>query len=337
MIVVTNPTVLKYQGARLRKSLASFRADIVTVPDGERHKTLQTADRVVSRLVRLGADRHSVIVAFGGGVIGDLAGFVAATYMRGLRFVMVPTTLLAMADSSVGGKVAVNHPGGKNLIGAFHQPEMVLIDRSTLSTLPDREYYCGLAEIAKYGLAVDRRFFQWLAVRMARLVRRGPVVHDAVFESLRYKARIVSRDERDAGPRLVLNFGHTFGHALEGLDRYRAIRHGEAVWLGMLAAAHASAQTGLMDDDDFEEIVSWLSFPLSLLQASRAVRSFVLNLDPRDAVKWMRRDKKAGDGHLRLVLLERIGRAVVVPSPGDAQLRRSLGWMKTFMMERIRM
>jgi 3-dehydroquinate synthase len=239
-----------------------------------------------------------------------------------------------MADSAIGGKVAVNHPWAKNVIGAFHQPKFVFVDFDFLRTLSKCEFLCGLAEVAKYGLAVDRSFFTWLRKNMPGLLDRGQVVEEAIRQSCRLKARIVAQDEKDTGKRMILNFGHTFGHALECVGEYKAIKHGEAVWLGMLAASHMSFQTGLMDDDDFEEILMTLRPPLHRIGANPRVRKFVQSWSLRGAVKQMNSDKKSRRGLRHVVLLRGIGKAAVFQWSDDAQLQRSLEWMKAMVDKR---
>lgn len=336
IFVVTNPTILRRHGPRLRSVFQAMDARMLTVPDGEKFKTYDRAFDLHSRLIAAGADRDSVIVALGGGVIGDLAGFVAATYMRGVPLVLVPTTLLAMVDSSVGGKVAVNHPLAKNIIGAFHHPKFVLTDTAFLETLPDREYMAGLAEVFKYGLAVDASFYQWLKKNQTALMNRGHGVRKAIRDSVRLKAGIVEKDERDAGRRMVLNFGHTFGHALESAGNFSAIRHGEAVWIGMLAASFMSYQAGLIGEDDWENILMTLERPLSLVASQKPVRSFIRRVDVVDVIRRMDRDKKKRDGRLRMVLLSDIGKAGIFEWHDRRVLRQSLAWTLNILHERSR-
>ncbi|HTP45911.1 MAG TPA: 3-dehydroquinate synthase, partial [Casimicrobiaceae bacterium] len=231
-VVVTNPTVAEHHLGALEKALtgAGIRHDKILVPDGERHKNWTTLYEIHTRLLELGAERSTAVIALGGGVVGDLAGFAAATYQRGVPLVQIPTTLLAQVDSAVGGKTAVNHPLGKNMIGAFHQPQLVVSDIATLGTLPAREYLAGIAEIIKYGAIRDLSLFEWLEANIERLVAREPdAVEHAVTESCRIKSSIVAADERESGERALLNFGHTFAHAIETATRYETWLHGEAV------------------------------------------------------------------------------------------------------------
>ena len=249
LIVVTNPIVASYHLETLRAALraASIRHDVVTIADGEQHKDWATLYDVHTQLLELGAERSTTLVALGGGVIGDLAGFAAATYQRGIAFVQMPTTLLAQVDSSVGGKTAVNHPLGKNMIGAFHQPRAVISDTATLDTLSQREYLAGIAEVIKCGAVRDLALFEWLEANMERLVAREPdAVTHAVIECCRIKAEIVAADERESGERALLNFGHTFAHAIETATGYGRWLHGEAVAVGMIMAAMLSERvTGM--------------------------------------------------------------------------------------------
>lgn len=246
-VVVTNPTVAALYGAAATASLqqAGYRPLLIEIPDGEEFKNAATLQSVYDRLIETGADRHSFVVALGGGVVGDLAGFAAATFLRGIPFVQVPTTLLAQVDSSVGGKTGIDHPLGKNLIGAFYQPQLVLSDVSTLMTLTDRHYRAGLAEVVKYGAVLDAEFFALLEQKVDGLLQRDVDLLGAVVaRCCELKAQVVEQDEREAGLRAVLNYGHTVGHALETLCSYRELVHGEAVAIGMVAAARLSCQAG---------------------------------------------------------------------------------------------
>lgn len=245
VLVVTNTTVAPLYLERTCAALQGLRYEAVILPDGERYKTLETLDAVFTALLEKRFDRHCTILALGGGVIGDLAGFAAACYQRGVDFIQVPTTLLAQVDSSVGGKTAVNHPLGKNMIGAFYQPRCVLADTETLNTLPDRELSAGLAEVIKYGLIRDRPFLEWLEANLdALLIRDAAALSEAIERSCRNKAEIVAADERETGERALLNLGHTFGHAIETGVGYGQWLHGEAVAAGTVLAADLSARLG---------------------------------------------------------------------------------------------
>ena len=305
-VVVTNAAVASHWLAPLRVALASggFRSEVVLVPDGESYKSLATLSDVLTRLLELAAERQTTLVALGGGVVGDLAGFAAAIYQRGMPFVQVPTTLLAQVDSSVGGKTAVNHPLGKNMIGAFWQPRAVLVDTDCLRTLPDRELAAGAAEVIKAGAIRDRAFFEWLEGSIGALVARdaGALEH-AIFESCRIKSEVVAADEHETGERALLNFGHTFGHAIENAAGYGAWLHGEAVAAGMALAARLSARVAGLPPADGERLVALLARAGLPLAPPR--------LPPSRWLELMSRDKKVEAGVIRFVLLEALGRAVV--------------------------
>jgi len=257
--LVTNPTVSGFYGDAAFRSLqeAGFSVVRIEIPDGEEFKNAETLNRVYDALIDAGLDRKSFIVALGGGVVGDLAGYAAATYLRGIPFVQVPTTLLAQVDSSVGGKTAIDHPRGKNLIGAFYQPRLVVIDVDTLSTLPEREYRAGLAEVIKYGISLDGPFFDYLEENAAAVDGRDPAcLGEIVRRCCGIKAGIVEQDEKESGLRAVLNYGHTLGHALETLAGYRELVHGEAVALGMVLAARVSARLGYCSEEDVVRITA---------------------------------------------------------------------------------
>jgi 3-dehydroquinate synthase len=283
----------------------NFRVDLAVLPPGERQKCLQTASLLYDRLADLGADRHTLVVAIGGGVIGDLAGFVAATFARGLRLLMVPTTLLAMVDSSIGGKVAVNHPKAKNLIGAFHQPAGVWIDTDALNTLPDREYRSGLAEVAKYGVIFDAGLFAYLEVNSAAVLARDPAVErHLVASSCQHKADVVAKDEREvSGLRALLNYGHTFAHAFETVAGYGTWLHGEAVAAGMVCASRLAERRGLVGREITERQQQLLgTFGLPIRPGDWPVDSLIAT---------MRSDKKTVAGQMRFILPTAIGAAAV--------------------------
>src|SRR5438445_10680506 len=247
--VVSSPLVWRLHGAQFARAVEG--AEAILVPDGERFKQLPTVTRIYDALVRANADRAAMLITFGGGVIGDMAGFAAATYLRGIALVHVPTTLLAQVDSAIGGKVGVNHPLGKNLIGAFHQPHAVIVDPLVLVTLPRREFRAGLYEVIKYGMTSSASLFDRVARERQAIFARAPEALTAIIaESCRIKARVVADDEREAGPRRVLNFGHTAGHAIEAVTKYRRFRHGEAGGYGMLVAAELAQARGALADRD---------------------------------------------------------------------------------------
>ena len=308
-LVVSNETVAPLYHKRLLSNLAGCDVSLIELPDGEAHKTVATMQSILDQLVESGANRDTSIVALGGGVVGDIAGFAAACYMRGVDFVQVPTTLLAQVDSSVGGKTGVNHPQGKNLIGAFHQPRAVLIDTDTLNTLPDRELSAGIAEVIKYGAICDAGFFAWLEDNMSALLRRDPdALAYAVRRSCELKAEVVAEDEREAGRRAILNFGHTFGHAIEHCQGYGAWLHGEAVAAGMLMAARLS---GIAAAD------------VERLQALVAAGGLPVEPPAIDADDWMAAmgmDKKVQGKQLRFVLLDAIGACRVTADYDEQRL-----------------
>jgi len=315
--VVTNATVDALYGDRVRQSLSGLAAvTTLVLDDGESHKAWPAVARVLDGLVAARADRRSLVVALGGGVVGDLAGFASAVYMRGIRFVQIPTTLLAQVDSSVGGKTGINHPRGKNLIGAFHQPAAVITDVGTLTSLPAREVSAGLAEVLKHGLLADADYFRTTTVDLSALrALDAAALQGAIARSCEIKAAIVGRDERESGERALLNFGHTFGHAIEAMTGYSQWLHGEAVGCGMVLAADLSRRVGLIDGAALETIVH------SVAAAGLPTRIEGLPLEA--TIASMRGDKKTEGGRIGFVLLERIGRAVQRPVP-DALLRDTL-------------
>jgi 3-dehydroquinate synthase len=305
-VVVTNATVAAHWLGPLRASLAAagIAAETILVPDGEVHKSLATLNDVLTRLLELRAERSTTMIALGGGVVGDLAGFAAAIYQRGMPFVQVPTTLLAQVDSSVGGKTAVNHPLGKNMIGAFWQPRAVLIDTDCLRTLPDRELAAGIAEVVKTAAIRDEGFFAWLEREMDAITARKPdALAHAILGSCRIKADVVAADERETGERALLNFGHTFGHAIETAAGYGTWLHGEAVAAGMVLASRLSSRVCGLAEADARRLADLLARARLPLVAPAMPLARWLDL--------MGRDKKVEAGRLRFVLLEALGRAVV--------------------------
>jgi 3-dehydroquinate synthase len=304
--VVTNSTVAPLYLERVAGVLAREDIEVVriVVPDGEDHKDWRTLNGIFDSLLEHRCARDTTLIALGGGVIGDLAGFAAATYQRGVPFVQIPTTLLAQVDSSVGGKTAINHPLGKNMIGAFHQPLLVLADMETLETLPQRELRSGLAEVIKHGLIRDAAFFDWLEANLDRLLARDPeALEQAVVRSIAIKAEIVGQDERERGLRVLLNFGHTFGHAIETGLGYGIWLHGEAVAAGMVMAADLSRQLGYLSEVDAARI-------RSLLERA-GLPTAAKGLTPGRMRELMRVDKKARKGRVHFVLLERLGMALL--------------------------
>ncbi len=314
-VIVSNATVAPLLAGRLRTALQSHWRTVVVVelPDGEAHKDWPTLNRIFDALLDAGADRKTTLFALGGGVVGDMTGFAAACYMRGVPYVQVPTTLLAQVDSSVGGKTAINHPRGKNMIGVFHQPARVVADIATLGSLPDRELRAGLAEVIKYGAALDDDFLGWIEANLDALLSRDPaaLVH-AVRRCCEIKAAVVAQDEREAGPRAVLNFGHTFGHAIEAGLGFGSWLHGEAVGCGMVIAAELSRLLGLIDRAHASRVTALIG---------RAGLPVVAPaLEPQRWLSLMRLDKKAEAGEIRFVVLEAPGRAAVRTAPDDVVL-----------------
>jgi len=304
--IITNTVVAPLCLPVLERALAgsNARVDILELPDGEQAKTLENYTSILDFLIEHRHNRTTTVIALGGGVVGDMAGFAAATYQRGVNFIQIPTTLLAQVDSSVGGKTAVNHPRGKNLIGAFYQPRAVLADIDLLRTLPQRELRAGLAEVLKYGVICDAEFFQWIGDNAtALLALDGAAVSHAVMRSCQLKAQVVAADEREGGIRAILNFGHTFGHAIEALTGYSSYLHGEAVAIGMVMAADLSWRLGLLERADAQRIRRALvALELPVVAPP---------LDPAAMLNAMGLDKKVLDGRLRLVLCRAIGDAFV--------------------------
>ncbi|MCJ7555513.1 MAG: 3-dehydroquinate synthase [Gammaproteobacteria bacterium] len=315
VLVVTNTVVAPLYLERVCNTLSGYKVRQLVLPDGEAHKTLETAGRILDALVQGGYARDATVLALGGGVVGDMAGFAAACYQRGIAFLQTPTTLLAQVDSAVGGKTAVNHPQGKNLIGAFHQPIAVIADTDTLNTLPDRELRAGLAEVIKYGAILDAPFLDWLQENMSALLAREPqALAQAIRRCCELKARVVELDEKEHGCRAILNLGHTFAHAIETLSGYGQWLHGEAVAAGMVMAAEFSVATGLLDSAAarrLREIIQQAGLPVSPPV-----------LLPAAFMQAMSHDKKVLAGRLRLVLLRNLGEAAVTDDYPSEELAR---------------
>ena len=319
VVVVTNTTVAPLYLGRFTSGLKAAGVDVVelVLPDGEEYKTWETLNRIFDTLLGQRCERSTTLIALGGGVIGDMGGFAAACYQRGMPFIQVPTTLLAQVDSSVGGKTAINHPLGKNMIGAFHQPRLVLADTDTLNTLPDRELAAGLAEVVKYGLIRDLPFLAWLEDNLERLLAREPeALAEAILRSCANKAAIVAADERESGERALLNLGHTFGHAIETGLGYGQWLHGEAVAAGTMIAAELSQRLGWIGTDDVRRIEALL------LRAGLPTRAPAMPTERY--LELMRHDKKVEGGRLRLVLFREIGRAVISDAAGDAEIAAAI-------------
>lgn len=321
--MVTNETLMPLYGERFLLALADAGVAVVPIilPDGEVFKDWPTLNRIFDALLSNRCDRKTTIIALGGGVIGDIAGFAAATYQRGVPFIQIPTTLLAQVDSSVGGKTAINHPLGKNMIGAFYQPQLVLADTDTLATLPERELRSGLAEVLKYGLILDAAFFEWLEANMEALLKRdGDALAYAIRRSCEIKAQVVAEDERETaveGGRALLNLGHTFGHAIESALGYGVWLHGEAVGCGMALAARFSIELGMLDRASCDRA-------LKLIARAGLVTDFPDRISPDEMLDHMGRDKKNEGGAIRLILLKRIGEAVVDGTISAPRIREFL-------------
>jgi len=310
--VVSNPLVWRLHGERIARVLGG--GDPILIPDGERFKTLQSVSRIYDALVRAGADRGSAIVAVGGGVVGDTAGFAAATFLRGITLVHIPTTLLAQVDSSIGGKVGVNLALGKNLIGAFHQPAVVLVDPIFLPTLPRREFRSGLYEVVKYGMIASRDLFDRVSSNTKSMFARdASVLAQAIVESCRIKADVVSRDEREGGLRRILNFGHTVGHALEAVTKYRRFRHGEAIAYGMLAAADLAVARGALSERERQA--------LARVIAQLGPLPPVVDLPISEVMEAVRRDKKVVTGKLHFVIAIQIGATMTIDDVTEEEIR----------------
>ncbi|RKO66726.1 3-dehydroquinate synthase [Desulfofundulus salinus] len=320
VLLITNPVVGSLYGAVAETALrnAGFEVIRAEIPDGEEYKSLATAEKLYDLAYTRELDRRSPVVALGGGVVGDLAGFVAATYLRGVPFIQVPTTLLAQVDSSVGGKVAVNHPRGKNIIGAFYQPRLVLADLDVLKTLDPREVRAGLAEVIKYGVIADQAFFAWLEENLERLLAlEARALAHAVAVSCRIKARVVQEDETEQGRRAILNFGHTLGHALEALTGYTTYRHGEAVAIGMAAAVRLAVALGMFPEGDAARVIN-------LIRRAGLPVEVPAGISPGELLASMRRDKKVLAGRLTFVLPVEIGRVEIVRDAPEEAVGRVL-------------
>ena len=318
VLVVTNETIAPLYLDRVLASLAGLQVDSLLLPDGEKYKSLAVLEKIFDRLLEARHARTTTLIALGGGVVGDMVGFAAACYQRGVDFIQVPTTLLAQVDSSVGGKTAVNHPRGKNMIGAFHQPKAVIIDTDVLETLPPREFSAGVAEVIKYGLIRDVEFYRWLTVNIDALLARDPaVLSEAILRSCQNKADVVAEDETEQGSRALLNLGHTFGHAIETATGYSSWLHGEAVATGMVMAAQFSADLGWLPQTDVDAL------SVLLARAGLPVKP-PAGMTASRCRELMALDKKVHDGSLRLVLLRAIGQAVVTADYDNDDLMRML-------------
>jgi len=318
VVIVSNETIAPLYLHKLQSALTAYDTEAVILPDGEQYKTLQYLERIFDRLLARKFSRNATLIALGGGVIGDMGGFAAACYQRGIAFIQIPTTLLAQVDSSVGGKTGVNHPLGKNMIGAFYQPQCVIADADVLDTLDDRQLSAGLAEVIKYGLIRDAEFLSWLEANMARLLARDKsALAYAIERSCINKAEVVGEDEFESGVRATLNLGHTFGHAIETGSGYGQYLHGEAVAIGTCFAADLSRRLGWLNDADVARVIN-------ILQAARLPTTPPANMSCDQYVDLMAVDKKNVDGKIRVILLEAVGKASLPVNVELAQLQATL-------------
>jgi 3-dehydroquinate synthase len=317
-LVVSNETVAPIYLESLEKSLAGANVHSLVLPDGESFKTAESWTRIIDKLIEIRATRDATLFTLGGGVIGDLGGFAAASYMRGINFVQIPTSLLAQVDASVGGKTGFNHPSGKNLIGAFHQPRAVLVDIETLNTLPEREFSAGMSEVVKIAAMRDEEFLVWLEKNASAIMAREPeALIGMIKRSIANKASVVAEDEREGGVRALLNFGHSFGHALETLTGYRQYLHGEAVAIGMMVASRLSEHRGLCEagfSDRLGNLLQKFDLPLGLPD----------RLSPDDMLETMKLDKKVIAGEARLILLKSAGEGIIDSESNRLQITTAI-------------
>ncbi len=317
-LIVTNETIAPLYLEKTQSMLSGLRHEAVILPDGEKYKNLEVLNQIYDSLLRNRFDRNTTVIALGGGVVGDMAGFAAASYQRGVHLIQIPTTLLSQVDSSVGGKTGVNHALGKNMIGAFYQPRAVIADTDTLDTLPDRELSAGIAEIIKYGLICNAEFFAWLEQNMQALLNRDkPALSYAIEVSCRTKAEVVAADEREGGKRALLNLGHTFGHAIENGMGYGEWLHGEAVGAGMCMAAIMSNQMGWMSDEDTRKTIK-------LIEQAKLPSKAPDSMSAEKFMELMSVDKKVLDGVLRLVLMKGIGQSLVTSDYTIDDLKKAI-------------
>lgn len=329
LAIVTNTTVAPLYLAQLKQTLSAYQITEIILPDGESYKNWQTLQLIFDGLLSAHNDRRTTVIALGGGVIGDMAGFAAACYQRGVNFIQVPTTLLSQVDSSVGGKTGINHPLGKNMVGAFYQPQAVVIDSSTLASLPARELSAGLAEVIKYGLICDEAFLTWLETHMADLLRLdAELVAQAIEYSCAAKAKVVAADERESGLRATLNLGHTFGHAIEAEQGYGNWLHGEAVSAGTVMALQMSFLLGWISQAQRDR-------GIRLLQAAKLPVVPPSTMQPDDFLRHMAVDKKVLDGQLRLVLLHDLGKACISADYPVAILQQTLATNYAQLIEHL--
>ncbi len=326
IIVITDENVARHYLPTVKTSLEKrkFSVQTIVLPPGERQKSLDTAEKIYTKLLEWNIERNSTIIALGGGVIGDLAGFIAATYQRGIGFIQIPTSLLAQVDSSVGGKVGINHPLAKNMIGAFYQPQFVLADTSVLKTLPKRELICGMGEVVKYGVILDKQFFSFIEQNLSKaLSGNKKVLSYIIRRSCELKAHVVSHDEKEQHLRAILNFGHTIGHALERAGKFTLLKHGEAILYGMIAEMNIAFESGMIsfaDRERMERLIRQISIPSLTL----------LRLRNSELFETMRKDKKVKDSFIRMTLPQTIGK-ISLPMNVDEQLiDRAIDYVKLY-------
>ena len=325
--VVSNKKIISLYGKSVISKLPPNKPVFtIILPDGEQHKNSNTLNRIYEHMFHSKADRKSLLIALGGGVVGDITGYAAATYMRGIRYVQIPTTLLSMVDSSIGGKTGIDHPRCKNLVGCFYTPECVMVDPDFLRTLPEREMICGLAEVIKYGIALDAKFYTWLRLHQQELRSYNPMA--LLFAAQRcctMKKSIVIKDPYDLGERKILNFGHTFAHAMESAGDYRTIKHGEAVMIGMMMAAELSVMVKSLNSGKASEIQEFLLPFAKKIVKRKGIAGFIKNINPVILLNRMTSDKKAATGKNEFVLLNDIGKPVIVKSIDSEPVYRSIG------------
>ncbi len=320
LFIISNPTVSELYLEKLQQNLKQLQIEntpVYLMPDGEQYKTLQQFEKIIAEMLRLNLGRDCIIIALGGGVVGDLAGFVASCYQRGVPFIQIPTTLLAQIDASVGGKTAVNHPLGKNMIGAFHQPQQVLIDPQTLLSLPEREFQAGMGEAIKYGLLADRTLFEWMETSIEKLLQRDLLfLEKLIARCCRIKANIVAEDEKETAKRALLNLGHTFAHAIEAETRYQQYLHGEAVAIGLHAAMRVSVAMNKSKVQDLERLVE-------LLKKNGLPLTIPSTMDVNNLFLHMKKDKKNKAGKIRIVINKAIGEAELICCDDEALIKSS--------------
>ncbi len=325
--VVSNKNIFSLYGKSVISELPPDKpVYTIILPDGERYKNSNTLNRLYENMLRSKADRKSLLIALGGGVVGDIAGYAAATYMRGIRYVQIPTSLLSMVDSSIGGKTGIDHPRCKNLIGRFYTPECVMLDPDFLQTLPEREMICGIAEVLKYGIALDEKFYRWLHLHHNELRNYNPnALSFTLLRCCRLKNNIVTKDPYDLRERKILNFGHTFAHAMESASDYKSIKHGEAVMIGMMMAVELSVMVNNLNSKKASEILEFLLPFAKKIVKRKEIAGFIKNTDPVILLNRMTLDKKTASGKNEFILLQNIGKSVIVKNIDSETVYRSIG------------